>query len=71
LIASTPSATACSIAIVVSVDAQPAPVGVDQQALYMAMRARGTMPLMLPSSAPATVIGTPWLPAAVLDVCEP
>jgi hypothetical protein len=35
------------------------------------MRAAGAMPLMAPRLRPSTVAVTPWLPAAVLEVCEP
>ena len=35
------------------------------------MRARGAMPLTLPKTDAAPVVGTPWLPPAVDDVCVP
>ena len=57
---STPSATAWSIAATVSVVKQllvPAPVS--QQALYIAMRAGGAMPLMLPKTAAGPVAAAP------------
>src|SRR6186997_2975442 len=72
LITSTPSATAWSIAATLSEPKQPPPVGVSaQQTLYMAMRARGAMPLVLPSAAAWPVTVTPSLPPAVVDVCVP
>src|SRR5918995_2838638 len=52
LITSTPSATAWSIAAMLSELAHP-PASPFQQTLYAAMRARGAMPLILPSGAAA------------------
>ena len=46
-------------------------VGPDQQTLYTAIFAAGATPEISPRSRPATLAGTPWLPAAVLAVCEP
>ena len=57
---STPSVVASSIACTLSVVVQPAPGSLrPQQTLYVAMRARGAMPLALPKSWPAMVTGTP------------
>src|SRR5687767_1790105 len=47
----------------------PAPLS--QQTLYAATRARGAMPLTLPKTDAAPVVGTPWLPPAVDAVCVP
>ena len=47
------------------------PSCVDHSALYAAMRARGAMPLILPSAAPGPVGWTPWFPPAVDAVCVP
>jgi hypothetical protein len=61
LITSTPSATARSIAATRS-DVVPLAVDascVDQSALYIAIRARGAMPLTLPNVAAAPVAWTP------------
>ena len=73
LMTSTPSATAWSIAATLS-ELKPLAVAascVDQQTLYAAMRARGAMPLMLPNTAAAPVVGTSSLPPAVDAVCVP
>ena len=43
----------------------------DHRALYMAMRACGAMPLMVPNTAAGPVAGTPLLPPAVEEVCVP
>ena len=72
LITSTPSATAWSIAATLSEPKQPPPVGVSaQQTLYIAMRARGAIPLIFPRPAAGPVAWTPWLLPAVVDVCVP
>ena len=71
LITSTPSATALSIAAMLSELAQPPSPASSQQTLYMAIRARGAMPLILPSGAASPVAGTPLLPPAVEDVWLP
>ena len=70
---STPSATAWSIAATRSAVAPLAvePSCVDHSALYIAIRARGAMPLTLPKTAAGPVAGTPKLPPAVDEVCEP
>jgi hypothetical protein len=39
--------------------------------LYIAIRARGAMPLIVPKTAAGPVVWTPWLPAAVDAVCVP
>jgi hypothetical protein len=73
LMTSTPSATAWSIAATLSVVKQPALAvpPTPQQTLYAAMRARGAMPLMLPSAAAEPVTFTFWLPPAVDAVWVP
>ena len=70
---STPSATAWSIAATRS-EVEPLAVeasSVDQSALYIAMRARGAMPLTVPNTVAGPVVGTPLLPPAVDAVCVP
>ena len=70
---STPSATARSMAATRS-DVAPLAVeasSVDQSALYIATRARGAMPLTGPKTAAGPVVGVPWLPPAVEEVCVP
>ena len=66
LITSTPSSTAWSIAATLSELAQPPSEPTSsQQTLYIARRARGAMPLILPSEAASPVAWTPLLPPAV------
>jgi hypothetical protein len=70
---STPSATAWSIAATRS-EVNPlavAPSCVDQSALYIATRARGAMPEIVPNTAAGPVATTPPLPPAVDEVCVP
>jgi hypothetical protein len=70
---STPSETAVSMAATRS-EVEPLAVEascVDQSALYMAIRARGAMPLIVPKTAAGPVAATPWLPPAVDAVCVP
>ena len=70
---STPSATAVSMAATRSA-VEPLACDaswVDHSALYMAIRARGAMPLMVPNTEAGPVVGTPWLPPDVEDVCVP
>src|SRR4051812_13635953 len=69
LMTSTPSATAWSMAATLSELKQPPPSSVvDQQTLYVAMRARGAMPVTAPKAAAGPVTVTLALPPAVLDV---
>src|SRR5918995_863163 len=68
----TPSATAWSIAATESPELAPhPPAPLSQQTLYAETRARGAMPLTLPKTDAAPVVGTPLLPPAVDAVCVP
>src|SRR5205085_6217118 len=72
LITSTPSAMACSMAAMLSDAKQPPPSSVvDQQTLYIAMRARGAMPEIEPIAAAGPVTVTPELPPDVVEVWVP
>src|SRR5829696_1586358 len=71
LITSTPSATAWSIAAMLSELAQPPSPASSQQTLYAAMRARGAIPLIFPNPAASPVAWMPLLPPAVEAVWLP
>ena len=71
LITSTPSATAWSIAATLSELAQPPSPASSQQTLYVAIRARGAMPLIFPNGAASPVAWMPLLPPAVDEVWLP
>ena len=69
LITSTPSMTAWSIAATLSEKKHvPRPAPLSKQILYVEMRARGAMPLILPDEAGSC---TPALPPAVDEVWVP
>ena len=69
---STPSSTAWSMAATLSELLQPPSEPTSsQQTLYMATRARGAMPLILPREAASPVACTPLLPPAVEVVWLP
>src|SRR2546430_17541614 len=72
LMTSTPSPTASSTALLISLLLpEEVPSALCHNALYIAMRAAGATPLNFPKSLPSTIIGTPKSPAAVLGGGRP